>query len=84
MAPIENESDEQLREQFLRSYNDYKSYPNNLIISSALPTTLTDYRRRLDDASRTLFREDQSSVAFREFDALGRGECLLVEVTRSE
>lgn len=61
-----------LSDPFKLSYGDFESYPHNLIYRAACTAVLKAYEARLDEASPSLFIEEdeQADVPFRDF----RGE----------
>jgi hypothetical protein len=57
----------QLPEPLRKSYNDFESYPTNLILKNQFAAALTAYKKRLADFTPKLFKNGQSFVLFREF-----------------
>lgn len=64
----------ELPDPFKLSYKDFESYPHNLIYRTTCTAELKAYEARLDEASPTLFIEEDEAadVPFRDFGERGK------------
>jgi hypothetical protein len=62
-------------DDFWQSYEDYISYPKNLVYKYATPSILEFYREHLDRASQTLLARSEKDikVPIRDIDCHGTG-----------
>ena len=68
----------QLTDSFQRSYENFESYPSELIYQSSYLNTTQAYKARLDEHTDRLFtaRDENINIPFRDLLPSGQGKSL--------